>query len=275
MALVCFLLSPAAEAFEVSGLAMPESFIVDRLRGEYYISNVAGDPVGKDGHGFITKLDATGNVIARKFIDSTREAPLHAPKGLAIVGDYLFVADIDHLKGYEKHSGRLRFDLDLTAYGAVSLTDVTRDAQGNLYVSDRQGNFIAKIEPIRAYAISILARGAQLGRPNGLAVNPKTDRLVMVNGEEGRLYEVAADGRVNPLVNHTFKDVGGVDFDAAGNLYLSSITGGTIYKVTEEGAVSVIAEHLVTPADIGVDRRNHLLLIPSFDGNSVMTLTLP
>jgi hypothetical protein len=262
-----------AGAFEVQGLASPDSFIVDRRTGDYFISNINGEPAARDGNGFITKLDGTGRVTALKFIDGSKGAPLHAPKGLAIVGDYLFVADIDHVKGYDKATGRLRFDIDLTPLGATFLTDLTRDAQGTLYVSDRESNFIAKIEPMRRYAVSILAEGPQLGQPTGLAVNPITQRLVMVSWGEGGVYEVGPTGALTPLVAQHFHHLDGADFDDTGELYVSSLTDGIIYTVVN-GAAITWKEHLTTPADIGIDRRRRLLLVPSLSGHSAMTIPL-
>lgn len=263
--------SPAG-AFEVQGLAGPESFIVDRRTGDYFISNLNGDPAARNGNGFITKLDGTGRVIALKFIDGSKGAPLHAPKGLAIVGDYLFVADIDHVKGYDKATGRLRFNLDLTPFGATFLTDLTRDAQGTLYVSDRESNFIATIEPMRRYAVSVLVEGPQLGRPTGLAVNPLTQRLVMVNWEGG-VYEVGPTGALTPIVTQRFHHLDGVECDEAGRLYFSSLTDGLIYTVINGNSITW-KEHLTTPADIGIDRKRRLLLVPSLNGHSAMTIPL-
>lgn len=272
--LIAVLHAPVVMAFEVTGLATPESFIVDRRSGDYFISNINGAPTEKDNNGFITRVDAAGKVVALKFIDGTKGAPLHAPKGLAIVGDYLFVTDIDHVKGYDKESGRLRFDLDFTPYGASFLNDLTRDKDGNLYVSDMMSNFIAKIEPVRSYAISIVAKGAQLGQPNGLAIDAKTNGLVMVNWAEGKVYHVSPGGELTPRLTGAFKHLDGVDFDEAGNLYFSSFTGGTIYRAAADGTVTVLKERLTTPADIGIDRQRKLLLVPSFDGNAAMTIPL-
>jgi hypothetical protein len=260
-------------AFEVQGLSAPHSMIVDWRTGDYFISNINGDPAARDDNGFITKLDGTGRVIALEFIDGSKGAPLHAPKGLAIVGDFLFVADIDHVKGYDTATGRLQFDLNLTPLGATSLQDLTRDAQGTLYVSDRESNFIAKIEPIHHYAVSILAKGPQLGQPNGLAVNPITQRLVMVSWVEGGIYEIGPTGTLTPLVARRFHHLGGVDFDEAGALYFSSLTDGVIYTVVDGKAIAW-KEHLTTPADISINRRRRLLLVPSLSGNLVTTIPL-
>ena len=90
LALLFSLLSLSnAYPFEVTGLSTPESFIVDPETGNYFISNINGGPADKDNNGFITKLDPDGKVIALKFIDASKGTPLHAPKGLAIVGKNL------------------------------------------------------------------------------------------------------------------------------------------------------------------------------------------
>jgi sugar lactone lactonase YvrE len=272
--LIAIFYPPLSMAFEVNGLATPESFIADRRSGGYFISNINGAPTDKDNNGFITKLDGAGTIVALKFIDGTKGAPLHAPKGLAIVGDYLFVTDIDHVKGYDRADGTLRFDLDFTPFGASFLNDLTRDEEGNLYVTDMMSNFIAKIEPARAYAISIVAKGAHLGQPNGLTVNPKTNGLVMVNWESGQLLGVAPNGTLTPLLPQTFKNLDGVEFDDAGALYFSSFTAGKIYRAAPDGTVTVLRENLTTPADIGIDRKKKVLLVPSFEGNSAMTIPL-
>jgi hypothetical protein len=270
---VTVLCGRGAGAFEVRGLASPHSFIVDRRTGDYFISSINGDPEARDGNGFITKLDGAGRMIALKFIDGSKGVPLHAPTGLAIVGDFLFVADLDHLKWYDKATGRLQFDLNLAPIGAMALQDLTRDAQGTLYVSDRRSNLIMKIEPIRHFAVSVLARGPQVNRPNGLAVNPATQRLVMVSGADGGVYEVGPTGALTPLVARRFRELDGAEFDATGALYVSSSIDGAVYKI-EHGEATTWEEHLTTPADIGIDRRRRLLLVPSVSGNSAMTIPL-
>ncbi|TAK06761.1 MAG: hypothetical protein EPO39_08065 [Candidatus Manganitrophaceae bacterium] len=261
-------------AFEVTGLSTPESFIVDEETGNYFISNINGSPIDKDNNGFITKLDPSGKVLQMKFIDSTKGGPLHAPKGMAVVGKILYVTDIDHVKGYDKNSGMLAHDVDLSQFGATFLNDLTHDAKGNLYVSDTFSEFIARIDPSREHRISMVAKGPQLGQPNGLAIHPKTNSLIMVSMGSGKVAEVTPPGALKPLVDQTFKNLDGIDFDSAANLYFSSHTGGQIYKLTLDGKLSLFQENLKTPADIGIDRKNNLLLVPSFQGDRAFTIPL-
>lgn len=274
VALFILFFIPSSYAFEVSGLSTPESFIVDPETGNYFISNINGQPTSKDDNGFITKLDPNGKVLSLRFADGSKGRPLHAPKGLTILDTTLYVTDIDHLKGYDKKSGILVMDLDFAKFKATFLNDLTHDTNGNLYVSDMVSNFIAKIDTNKRHEITVLIQGKKLGQPNGLAIHPTTKRIVMVSWQSGKVVELSNDGKLTPLSNKTFKNLDGVDFDTAGNLYFSSFTEGKVYKMAQDGQVNVFRDNLRTPADINIDPKKNLLLIPSFEGNSVKTIPL-
>jgi putative heme-binding domain-containing protein len=264
---------PAA-GFEVAGLSHPVCFIVDPGTGEYYIANVNGAPAARDNNGFITKLDPRGQLVALKFIGPSKSAPLHAPKGLAVVGKTLYVLDLDRVRGYDTSHGGLVLDIDMTQYQAKFLNDLTRDAQGNLYLSDSQSSFVARIEPEREHRVTILVRGPQLDGANGLSVQPKTGRLALVTWGTGRVLEVTARGEVKPWLERTFQKLDGADFDADGDLYFSAYAEGRVYRADGDGQVTVFREGLVTPADINIDRAKGLLLIPCFDADLARAIPL-
>jgi hypothetical protein len=274
IAMILTLATPATEEFEVTGLAHPVCVIVDPGNGNYFIANVNGAPSARDNNGFITKLDPQGKVVALKFIASTEAAPLHAPKGLAVIGKTLYVLDIDRVRGYDTERGGLLRDIDMTPYQARFLNDLTRDAEGDLYLSDSGSNFVAKIEPAHDHRVTILARGAQLAGANGLTVHPKTGQLVVVTWGTGRVLEVTKEGEVKPWLDRTFEKLDGADFDADGVLYFSAYAEGKVYRVGADGKASVFREGLLTPADINIDRPKRLLLIPSFAGDSVRSVPL-
>ena len=81
------------------------------MLGVYFVANINGSPLGKDGNGFISRLTRDGKVDSLKFIAGGRGgAVLNAPKGMAISGDTLWVADIDAARAFHKRSrnGRCR-----------------------------------------------------------------------------------------------------------------------------------------------------------------------
>ena len=283
--LVLGLLLPAhaALAFDVIGLATPESFIVDPATGIYYISNINGSPTEKDNNGFIAKLDKTGKITALKFIEGGRGGvTLHAPKGLDIIGDVLYASDIDAVRGFDKSTGKLLQNVDLKGMGALFLNDLTHDDQGNLYVSDttmfvdpKAVPTIFKIETQNQHKASILVRDAALIGPNGLIVHPRTKRLLADTWSTGKILEIGPDGKIKTFVEDpAWKDLDGLDYDHAGNLYTSSFTGGTIYKITPDLKVTIVKSGLNSPADINLNRKDNMILMPSFNGNTAATIPL-
>ncbi len=269
---VCF--SKSAQAFEVKGLKTPESFIADPTTGNYFISNINGKPTEKDNNGFITKLDRTGKIIKLKFVEGGKDGvTLHAPKGLAIIDNVLYVTDIDTVKSFDKETGNPVHNLDLTEVGPVFLNDLTHDSEGNLYVTDMVANMILKIETRNGQKTSILVKDPHLGGPNGIVVNPQTGNLIVATWDTGSILEVDPTGQIRFLLSSKgLKNLDGIDLDDAGNIYTSSFTDGRIYKISPDfKRVKLFKEGLTTPADINLDRANQLVLIPSFNGNKART----
>lgn len=257
----------AAPAFEVEGLDKPESFVVDPATGNYFISSIVGAPAEKDNSAFLTKLDPDGKPIALKWVESTKDAPLHAPKGLAVVGKTVWVTDIDHVRGYDTETGKPAGDVDLTPQKAQFLNDLAADASGNLYVTDMFANVVYKIEPAAGNKVTAIASDEALGKPNGVTIHPKTGAVVVVGWENGLVNEIQPDGSLKPVADPGAKNMDGVFYDGAGNLWVSSYTGGKIVKVAPDGKATTVAEGLTTPADIGIDAKKGLLLVPSMKAN--------
>lgn len=90
----------ASEPRVVTGFAHPESVLIDGDRR--FVSNIGEklDPLGHDGDGFVSELDADGRIVALRAlpIDSDR---LDSPKGMAMLGGRLYVADIDRIVGFD------------------------------------------------------------------------------------------------------------------------------------------------------------------------------
>ena len=66
-----------------------------------------GIPRSKDGNGYISRLTRDGKMDSLKFIAGGRGGvTLNAPKGMAIEGDTLWVADIDAARAFDKRTGK-------------------------------------------------------------------------------------------------------------------------------------------------------------------------
>ncbi len=281
LVIVALLISLPSFGFEVLDLETPESFIVDSSSGEYYISNINGSPVTRDNNGFITKLRSDGSLVAQRFISGgTDGIELNAPKGLGIIGNIIYVTDIDRVRGFHKETGSLVHTVNLLFQGAKFLNDLVADDHGNLYVSDTAvfidaSPAIFKIETTNKHKVTVYSRDPMLAHPNGLMIHPKTKTLLVNTWGEGRILEVSEGGKAVIFSAHgSWNDLDGMDYDSAGNLYVSSFTGGTIFRIAPNRSVTRIASGLTTPADISVDRKGNQLLIPSFNGNVATTMSI-
>lgn len=265
-----------AHAFTLSNLDTPESFVVDPEDGSYYISNINGGMADKDGNGYISKVNANGNLVIQRFIGGKKdETFLNAPKGLLIVGKNLFVTDIDAVKMFEKDTGKLLRNIDFSKLGAKFLNDIADDGKGDLFVSDTMTNQLFKIDTAKDYTVEVFAEGPELGGPNGVRVNPKTKNLMVVTWSTGQLLEIDRLG-VAHILKKGLSALDGIDYDNEGNIYISSFEKGEIYRIARwgRGSVSTFLNGLITPADISCDRQKNEVLIPSFKGNTVTTAPL-
>ena len=116
-----------ASTVTVEGFSSPESTIVNK--NDLYVSNVGKElkPTLKDGDGFISKLDINGKIKELHFIDG-----LDAPKGMGIVGNTLFVADIDTLRGFDLSTKKEVFNVVFE--GVNFLNDITVKDSNTLFI---------------------------------------------------------------------------------------------------------------------------------------------
>ncbi len=184
-------------------------------------------------------------------------------------------ADIDAIKIFDKETGKPKTSVSIAFLNVKDLSDLAMDSLGRLYVCDMLTNRIFKIDLKKNYEVSVFKEGAALGSPNGLMVNPKNRHLMVVTWEKGQILEIEPDGKVHVL-KRGLKGLDGIDYDTEGNLYVSSVEKGEIYRVPfyGRGTLTIFMSGLTTPANISCDRKKNELLLPSFKGNLVSTVML-
>src|SRR6266568_7760787 len=188
----------ATKVTTVAGFSTPESVLHDSTQDIYFVSNINGSPTAKDNNGFISRLRPDGAIENLKFIEGGRAGvTLNAPKGLAVAGDTLWVADIDVVRAFNARTGApidsVKFDsASAGGGGAVFLNDVTVASTGAIYVTDTGIRFddvgnvlhpgpdrVFRIGPDRK--VTVAARGDSLGWPNGITVDPVGKRFIIVS----------------------------------------------------------------------------------------------
>ena len=124
-----------ATALAGAGFATPESVLHDTAADLYLVSNINGSPLEKDDNGFISRVSPEGQVVALKWIDGAAEGvTLNAPKGMAISGDTLYVADIDALRMFDRATGAPKGQIAVE--GATFLNDLAVAPAGGVYLTD-------------------------------------------------------------------------------------------------------------------------------------------
>lgn len=250
------------EVWQATGLAGPECALPDAKAGVIYVSNVNGDPMGKDAKGYIAKVSMDGKKV-EKWVDG-----LKAPKGLAIANGHMFVGDVDELVEIDVAAGKIV--AKHKAPGAGLLNDVAADAAGNIYVSDTGAGGVYKFAngKIEKWADDKILAGA-----NGLLV--EGDKLIVNTWGilTGKGFETSALGRVVSvsLADKKIteldggKPVGNLDGFVSlggGNYIISDWMAGKIFKFSAGGKTEPVIDLGQGNADIAYDPATKILYVP-------------
>jgi sugar lactone lactonase YvrE len=243
----------------------------------YLVSNINGGPTDKDDNGFIARLAPTGAVLALKWIDGAAEnVTLHAPKGMAVRHDTLFVADIDAVRLFDRTTGAPQGAWPLD--GAAFLNDLAVGPDGTLYVTDSgvepgEGGLVPNgrdgIYRRDGERWAAVVTGAGLGSPNGILAD--SAGLTVVTFVSGEAYQVdPASGARSMLAKPEAGGLDGVVRLPDGSLLIGSWGAQHVYRLSPTGTFSLGSDSVQSPADIAFDARRHALLIPDFLTNRVL-----
>lgn len=248
--------------WETEGLRTPESVLVHELDGRkvLLVSEIEGqNPTEADGKGGIALLDINGKMIDQDFIRG-----LSAPKGMAVHGNTLYVADITELVAADLVSGEVVARYPVA--DAVFLNDVAVADTGEVYVSDTR---TGKVHRLVDGEVETYLDG--LKDANGLYT--EGDALYIGVGPE---LHVAREGEVSLVAEGFESGIDGVEALADGGFVVSCWVG-LMYHVSEEGEVTRLLDSRdpqVNTADIGYDPDTNIVYIPTFFTNSVRAHSL-
>lgn len=257
------------------GFSTPESVLHDATDDVYLVSNIVGAPLAADDSAFISRVSPDGRVLDLRWIDAAGEdVELNAPKGMAILGDTLYVADIDCVRLFNRVTAAPAGSICFPE--ASFLNDIAIDQNNVLYVTDMGVD--ANFEPTGSDAIyrfapngrfAALAQGEGLGQPNGIAFGDRGGFVVTFG--TGEIYQIGADGsRLPVLPGAEGRQLDGIEFTAAGGFLFSSWGDGAVHHVDSTGAVTRVVEGVEAPADIGYDAGRNRVLVPLFNDDAVL-----
>jgi hypothetical protein len=271
----------------------PESVIYAPNENMLFVSNIDGQPDGKDNQGFISKVSPlNGSIIMLNWVTG-----LNAPKGMTIINNnnnttnntFLYVSDITDLVEIDVNSGKIinRYN----APGSTFLNDVASDNQGYVYVSDTVTNTIYRLDSKNLgdnstnnnsnASLQAWLQTPELNGPNGLYVDNSNNKLIVAS--LGAFSNPAGSIRVVDLQNRTVRGLGnegtavpiggldGIEADSTGRYYyVTDNAGGKLYVVNSNGTgYETLDLQNQGTADLGVILDENLIIIPMMQDNKL------
>lgn len=236
-----------------------ESVMYDKEKDVLYVSCINGNPSVKDGNGFIAEVNMDGSI---SHIDFT--TGLNAPKGMGIVDNHLFVADIDRVVEVDTHTGEIEHTYSIDS--AKFLNDIVTSTDGKVYVSDTNGNKVYVLDGSSFHPLF------DINGPNGLQFNG--DDFIVAEWNKAQVSTVDLSSGKAKLLADSIPNPDGVEAVGNGDLFVSSWNGMVRY-VRPDGSSPLILDTTSSPdsigaADIKYIPEKKLLLVPTFYGNRVM-----
>jgi sugar lactone lactonase YvrE len=267
----------------------PESVIYAPNENMLFVSNIDGQPDGKDNQGFISKVSPlNGSIIMLNWVTG-----LNAPKGMTIINNnnntFLYVSDITDLVEIDVNSGKIinRYN----APGSTFLNDVASDNQGYVYVSDTVTNTIYRLDSKNLgdnstnnnsnASLQAWLQTPELNGPNGLYVDNSNNKLIVAS--LGAFSNPAGSIKVVDLQNRTVRGLGnegtavpiggldGIEADSTGRYYyVTDNAGGKLYVVNSNGTgYETLDLQNQGTADLGVILDENLIIIPMMQDNKL------
>ena len=269
---------------ETTSMKTPESARYDADLDVFFVSNINGNPSQHDGNGFIAVVRADSISVVKVLVESGKNGVvLDAPKGLAIVGDTLWVTDINHLRAFNKRTGAKVADIDLSSQKAVFLNDLTVGGDGLVYATDTGILFddkggvshpgvdqIFRIEGRKATSL----KPDSLNSPNGITWDATNGRFLLApfGGMTVQTWN-PGDKSTHTLANGPGQ-YDGIEVLSDGRVLVSSWADSAVH-VVRNGTMSKFVANVAGPPDFGVDTKRGVLALPRFNDGKVEYYKIP
>lgn len=253
------------------GFRVPECVVVDEATGYLYVSNINGKEEtwwSDDGDGFVSRLKPDGTVDQLRWRISTRQVPLNGPKGMCILGRTLYVADNTRVVAYSLTGTQSRV---IPVPGARRLNDMATDGR-YAYVSDTQTGTIYRLDLGSRHAHRTIQ-----GPPSVNGITFGGGKMYAVSWDRHDVYEVDPTGQRPPRafgLARWFKNLDGIEVLPDGSFLVSDFTGNQVCMISSGRQRVEKVASVVSPADIGLDRKRMRVFVPLFMRDTVKIYTL-
>ncbi|HTE34080.1 MAG TPA: hypothetical protein VK666_27055 [Chryseolinea sp.] len=240
-------------------VAIPESVLPDTKNNILFVSLIDGEGWTADGKGGVGKLSPDG-----KKYDSTWIRGLNAPKGLGMIGNRLYVADISEVVVIDIAKGVVEKKIQIDS--ATGLNDITVDSRGIVYVSDSRRGKIWQIQNDIPSLYLDNVKGV-----NGLKA---IDDYLLIGA--GKDFIRAGKDKTTTKITSLPEGIDGIEPVGNGD-YILTAWSGYIFFVGADGHIEPLLDtHLEkkNTADIGYDAAKKILYVPTFNAKKVVAYRL-
>ena len=245
-------------------LKTPESVIYDEKRDVLYVANVNENPWEKDNNGFISRVSTSGEILELEWVQG-----FSGPKGMAIVDDLLYVADLDEVGVIDIEKGELQNKIKVE--GASGLNDITPGANGKIFFSDSNEG---KLYQYESGEVSVFHDNTP-GRPNGLFVDQ--GKLLVAFSQASNFVTFDLNTLEKTIIADGIGGGDGVTPTNDANTYLVSDWNGEVFIIDLDGNKQSLLntkDQKKNTADIWFIKDQNLVLVPTFFDNRVVAYKL-
>jgi sugar lactone lactonase YvrE len=267
-----------------AGFNQPENIAYDSVADVFLVSNMGGGDAASDDNGFISRVAPDGRVLQLRWIaGGVNGAVLDAPKGIAIHGETLAVADLGGVHLFDRRTGGARGtiavrglvmnDLAFADDGSLWITDSGPDRTTTPVDTSKDVDAVWHAVPRRG--VTSVARGLELGRPDGITVDG-TGAVVSTFGAS-RLERVGGgtSGSWSTVASLPAGKLDGLRRLPDGTLVVTSWEARTVWHLDASMTPHAIITGVESPAGVALDTRRGRLAVTSMNGNALYLLHRP
>ena len=270
-----------------------ESCSYDLDRGVIVVPNRGVPQNVQANNAWISFLNHDGSVHTARWLglatpgpqrtNSTPPLVLNEPLGSDIVNGVLYLADRDGgtTQGEPTVAVVRLFNMktglpvrEHRVEKSTGFNDLAIDKAGNIYgtvTAQGDGAQVWKITPDGA--ASIFLQGAPLAAPNGVAMDPDGN-IVVVNIGNADVITFSPDGKVVKTEKAAQAGNDGIVIMADGTKYVSSVVNGGVSRIRPNQAAELIAQNVPSAASMCYDSGANQLVIPMNANNALAFIPL-
>jgi sugar lactone lactonase YvrE len=269
------------------GIVSAESCVYDAARGHILAVNRGAMQTEAPNDGFVSRINHDGSVHTARWIGVNRNGlVLNHPYGSDIHAGRLYLADFDGgtADGAARSAVLRLFDLasgapagEIRVPDAPWLNDIAVAGDGTVYAS--QTGAVDGSVKMRIYRIapdgraSVFLEGAPLARPNGVAIDP-AGNVVVVNLEDAKVMTFSPGGTLLRTEQAAQPGNDGLVIMADGTKYVSSVVHGGVSRIRPGRPAELIASGIPSAASMCFDSDANQLVIPLNPNNGLAFVKL-